>query len=306
MNRTVRTRRWKPNLVTILICVLALVSTSIGLYPSTAAWLSSYQQSLIVKSSTANLDDLDPSVEEQLKMAHAYNDALIAGVQLESGANVPTGFAQGVGEFSYRDVLNTNAAGVMGRIRIDKINVDLPIYHGTAHETLLKGAGHLEGSHLPVGGEGTRTVITAHRGLVNATMFTHLDKVEAGDRFQIVVLGEVLTYEVRTVEVIQPEDTDTLRAVPGKDLATLITCTPLGINTHRIVVTGERVTPTPMDDIEKATQDPTIPGFPWWAAIAAAVLLAVIAYLIHNGFVDARRANRDAERATRLMADQAA
>lgn len=295
---TLRKRpRWKPGGLSVIICVLALVGSAVGIYPFAAAWLSSYQQSLVIQSSTGSLDDIDPGVDEQLRMAHAYNDALVAGVALESGAAVPTGYAEGVGGFTYRDVLNANEEGVMGRVKIDKIDVDLPIYHGTDHETLKKGAGHLEGSHLPVGGEGTRTVVTAHRGLATSTLFTNLDEVEAGDRFTITVLGEVLTYEVREKKVIDPDDTDTLRAEAGRDLATLITCTPLGVNTHRIVVTGERVTPTPIRDIEEAHADPTVPGFPWWALIAAGLLITITAYFIHTGFADARTARRRAERA---------
>lgn len=283
-----RRRRWRPGLLSIAICVIALVGSGVGLYPSTAAWLSSYQQSLIIKGINANLDDVSPSVDEQLQMAHAYNEALVAGVALESGASVPTGYGEGVGEFTYRDVLNANQSGVMGRVTIDAIDVDLPIYHGTDHETLLKGAGHLEGSHLPVGGEGTRTVITAHRGLASSTLFTDLDRIDVGDRFTVTVLGEVLTYEVRETRVVEPDDTDTLRSEPGRDLTTLITCTPLGINSHRILVTGERVLPTPVGDLAAANADPSIPGFPWWALIGAALLIAITTYFIRSGFVDAR------------------
>ena len=283
-----RRRRWKPGLLSIAICVIALVGSAIGLYPSTAAWLSSYQQSLVIKKIIANPDAITPSAEEQLRMARAYNDALVAGVALESGASVPTGYGEGVGQFTYRDVLNADQSGVMGRVKIDAIDVDLPIYHGTDHDTLLKGAGHLEGSHLPVGGAGTRSVVTAHRGLASSTLFTNLDRVEVGDRFTMTVLGEVLTYEVRETRVIAPDDTGTLRAEPGRDLATLITCTPLGINSHRIIVTGERVTPTPIADIEAANADPSIPGFPWWAVIGAALLLSITTYFIRSGFVDAR------------------
>ncbi|MGP6170814.1 class C sortase [Microbacterium sp. A204] len=284
--------RWKPSGLSVIICVLALAGSVVGLYPATAAWLSSYQQSLIVKNSTASLDSLNPGTEEQMRMAHAYNDALVAGVALEAGTTVPSGYAQGVGGFTYRDVLNATDEGVMGRVKIDSIDVDLPIYHGTDQRTLEKGAGHLEGSHLPVGGEGTRTVVTAHRGLASSTLFTNLDQVEVGDRFQLVTLGEVLTYEVREKKVIDPDDTDTLRPQADRDLATLITCTPLGINSHRIVITGERVTPTPIRDVEEARAVPVIPGFPWWAVIGAVLLISIIVYFIRTGFTDAQATRR--------------
>lgn len=285
-----RRRPWRPSWITWVICVLALLGSGVGLYPSTAAWISSYQQSLIIKDGMRDFDSLDPSAAEQLAMARAYNDALVAGVALESGAPVPTGFGEGAVEagFTYRDVLNANPEGLMSRVRIPGIGVDLPVYHGTDDATLLKGAGHLEGSHLPVGGVGTRSVITAHRGLASATMFNDLVDVQIGDRFTLNTLGEVLTYEVREIITIDPSDTAVVRPEQGRDLVTLITCTPLGINTHRIVVTGERVTPTPYGDIEAANSDPTLP-FPWWAVMAGGVVLLTGAYLTRSGFVDARR-----------------
>lgn len=288
MSRTQRPRRWRPSALSLSICLIALASSGVGIYPAAAAWLNSYQQSLVIMSTTEQLDELDPSAAQQLKMARAYNRALVAGVALRPGASVPVGYGAGAGGFTYRDVLNANGEGVMGRVTIDSIDVDLPIYHGTDEETLKLGAGHLEGSHLPVGGAGTRSVITAHRGLATATLFTHLDRVDRGDRFTVSVLGDVRTYEVRNIKVIDPDDTDTLRAVAGRDLVTLITCTPLGINSHRIVVTGERVTPTPARDLEASRAKPTVPGFPWWAVVGAVLLAAVLAYLVRSGFVDAR------------------
>ncbi|WP_344680349.1 class C sortase, partial [Leucobacter komagatae] len=124
-------------------------------------------------------------------------------------------------------------------------SIDLPVYHGTSDATLLKGVGHLQGTSLSMGGDGTRAVLTGHRGLANATMFTHLDQVKVGDTFSVDALGEVFTYRVFDYEVVNAHDTEEIRAVPGKDLMTLITCTPLGVHMHRIIVTGERVTPTP-------------------------------------------------------------
>lgn len=168
--------------------------------------------------------------------------SLLAGVELSPDSSIPVGTGQTVSEIRYRGVLNASADGVMGRVRIESIGVDLPIYHGTDPATLERGAGHLEGSHLPVGGESTRAVITAHRGLATSTLFTHLDRVDIGDRFQIIVLGEVLTYEVIETKVIDPSDSDSLLAEPGRDLVTLVTCTPLGINSHRMLVTGGYLT----------------------------------------------------------------
>ena len=293
-------RRWRPGWITIMICVMALAGTGVGLYPMTAAWFSAYNQAQILRDGLADLDGLDPSAADQLAMARAYNDALDSGVALESGATVPTGFGEGAGGFSYREVLNANAEGLMSRVQIPGIGVDLPVYHGTDDETLLKGAGHLEGSHLPVGGQGTHSVITAHRGLASATMFNDLVDVEVGDRFTLNTLGEVLTYEVREIEVIDPDDTSVLLADPDRDLVTLVTCTPLGVNSHRVVVTGERVEPTPIEDIEAANEDPGV-GFPWWAVIGGGLILLTGVYLWRSGFTDAQRAQARAGRQARAQ-----
>ena len=129
----------------------------------------------------------------------------------------------------------------MGSLEIPKISVNLPIYHGTDEEVLSTGIGHMEGTSLPIGGNNTRTILAGHRGLPNSKLFTRLDELEKGDYFFIHVLDEVLAYEVIDIEVIEPEDSGKLGVAPEKDLATLLTCTPYGLNTHRLIVTGERV-----------------------------------------------------------------
>ncbi|MGO1383657.1 MAG: class C sortase [Arachnia sp.] len=287
-----RAAKWRPSVLTIIVVVLAMVGLGTGLYPMTAAWLSSYNQSQIIEDYAHELEAVDPSIEEQLAQAEQYNSALSAGVVLESNANVPTGEGSMNDEsLQYDDILRANNTGLMGRIKIPDIGVDLPIYHGTSEAVLLRGAGHLEGSHFPLGGASTHSVITAHRGLANSTMFTNLNDVEVGDTFTTEVFGEVLTYRVNETRVIEPEDTDVLRAVPGEDLITLITCTPLGINSHRIIVTGERI-PTPTADVAAASSAPTIPGFPWWAVLGGAGVALSLAYLWRRGCVDAKLRNQ--------------
>lgn len=285
-----RVRTWRPGLFTILIAVLALGGLGAGLYPMTAQWVSSYNQSLIVDGYQAHLDDIDPSVAEQLAQAQAYNDALSAGeVLIERNGTRPVSDGAEAGKgFDYDSILSASDDGLMGRIRIPKIDVDLPIYHGTSDAVLARGAGHLEGSHFPIGGEGTRSVISAHRGLANAAMFTDLDRVEVGDIFTVAVFDEVLTYQVITTEVIAPEDSGTLRPVVGEDLVTLITCTPLGINTHRILVTGERITPTPITEIAAVEAPTELPGFAWWAVWLGVGIVAITVYVVAQGFRDAR------------------
>ncbi|WP_433676524.1 class C sortase [Microbacterium gorillae] len=288
-------RSWRPSVVTWLLAVLILGGSGLFLYPSTAQWFTSYNQSQVIGNVAELVEDSNPSAAEQLRQAAAYNAALTAGVQVKANSNVPVGNGTLTdGSFDYPSILSMNAQGLMARVKIPAIDVDLPIYHGTSDAVLLEGVGHLEGSSLPIGGPDTHAVLTAHRGLADAAMFTNLDRVKVGDTFTIEVFGEVLTYRVRETKVVAPEDTDALRAVPGEDLVTLVTCTPLGINTHRILVTGERITPTPIEDIAAAGQAPDIPGFPWWAVGVLAAILVAAGYVWWSGFNDARVRMRQA------------
>ena len=180
-------------------------------------------------------DDLEK--KEAMSQAEKYNRMLYQS----EGKIIDTSFANVLCSESYQSILNLDGNGVMGSIEIPKINVNLPIYHGTSNDVLGAGVGHMEGSSFPVGGENTRTVLAGHRGLPNSKLFTRLDELERGDFFFIKVLDEVLAYEVIDIEVIEPEDISKLEIIPEKDLATLLTCTPYGLNTHRLIVTGERV-----------------------------------------------------------------
>ena len=279
------TRRWRLSVFSLIPAVLALAGMSIFSYPTVAAWVSQYNQSQVVSDYQAQIDRAVPGAAEQLAAAHAYNDALSMGALLEANTNVPTGAGtSGDESLDYNSILSANAAGLMARLRIPGIDLDLPIYHGTSDAVLLAGLGHLQGTSLPVGGEGTRSVITGHRGLAEATMFTHLDKVAIGDTFTIEVFGEVLSYRVVERKVVEPNETEALRAEPGRDLVTLVTCTPLGINTHRILVTGERITPTPAEDLNAAGSAPDVPHFPWWALWLTGGTLLIALYLWRAGY----------------------
>lgn len=141
----------------------------------------------------------------------------------------------------YDDILNVSGTGIIGYVTIDRIKTELPIYHGTSEGVLQIGVGHLEGSSFPVGGVGTHTVLSAHRGLPSAKLFSNLDEMEEGDTFQITVLNRVLTYQVDQIHIVEPGDLDDLQVDPEKDYCTLMTCTPYGINTHRLLVRGVRV-----------------------------------------------------------------
>ena len=266
--------RWRLPKGALAIAALALVGALVFFYPSTAAWLSQYDQSKVVVGLGDASEQTVPAYRnEALAAAHAYNDQLVTGAMLAANTRKPV--AEGGAssdEALYESLLRGDAQGAMGRLRIDAIDVDLPIYHGTSDETLAKGVGHLQGTSLPVGGPSTHSVLTAHRGLAEATLFDRLDELRIGDTFRIEVFGEVLSYRIIETKVVDPSDTESLFPRYEKDLVTLVTCTPLGINSHRILVTAERITPTPIADLQSAGTSPDIPGVPWWAVgLASAV-----------------------------------
>lgn len=283
-----KTPRWRPSLLTWVIATLAVGGAAAFLYPSLMSWLTQYDQSKIVMQQELVSTTSKPTADEQLAKAYEYNSELSAGAVLGENANKPSSDSQEVDGFNYNDMLKASNSGMMARLRIQKIGVDLPVYHGTDDDTLNRGAGHLEGSSLPVGGESTHSVITAHRGLASARMFTDLDRININDTFVIEVFGEVLTYQVFDKQVVEPTDSSSLVTHAGQDIVTLVTCTPLGVNSHRILVTGKRVTPTPIADIKQAGQTPNVPGFPWWALWGGLVTVGAAAYLWRAGLGDAR------------------
>lgn len=285
-------RSWHLPIAALIVAICAWLGMLVAIYPTVASWFSQYDQSQVLDnySSEATSSSLVPSVAEQLTEAKEYNAALSSGALLEANERLPTGEGTSTDtSLDYNSLLKVDATGVMGRIKIPSIDVDLPIYHGTSDATLLKGVGHLEGTSLPIGGEGTHAVLTGHRGLANATMFTNLDKVKVGDTFTIEVLDQVLTYQVIETKVVDPEDTASLLPQEGKDLVTLVTCTPLGINSQRILVTGERITPTPDKDVEDAGKTPDIPGFPWWSLLIAGGTLVAGVYVWRAGYPAKKR-----------------
>ncbi|MFV9424140.1 MULTISPECIES: class C sortase [Microbacterium] len=297
--RRARRRRWHLPWGTVVFALVAFVGVLLLMYPTVASWWTQYNQSRLIVSVETDLGATTRSTRsEALSEAHSYNAALVGGALIEAGARVPTGSGAHAPGFVYDDLLRASADGVMARLRIPAIDVDLPIYHGTSDAILDKGVGHLEGTSLPVGGADQHSVLTAHRGLAGATLFDDLDQVVVGDTFTLEVFGEVLTYRVRDTRVVLPEETEALLPQAGEDLVTLVTCTPLGINTHRILVTGERVTPTPQADVDAAGQVPDIPGFPWWAVVIPASFGALCVLVYAAGRPPStRRVNRPDRRA---------
>lgn len=218
-------------------------------------------------------------IREELQKAAAYNAGLAS-----TGATLADAFqAVESKDKSYDSLLNLQGDGVMGVIEIPKLLLSLPVYHGTSEQVLQKGAGHLKGSSLPTGGADTHTCISAHRGLPDKEMFTNLDQLEEGDCFFIKIMGETLCYRIYQIETVKPDNTDSLSIVPGKDLATLITCTPYGLNTHRLYLHGERI---PYEDVTENGKEAGTAGLLqmlrkyWWIPVTA-LLLVWMVYLLY-------------------------
>lgn len=225
----------------LVICIIFLAGLSLLLYPFVAnQWnnyrqkqlISGYEQAVSEKEAAEGID-----YDAERKKAEDYNEALLPCVLPDSFALAESSGVDPV----YMNTLNIAGDEMMGSVEIPKINIKIPIYHTTEEDVLNKGAGHLEGSSLPVGGANTHAVISAHRGLPSASLFTDLDQMKVGDHFLLHVLDETLCYEVDKISVVKPEDTTALAVEDGQDLVTLLTCTPYGVNTERLLVRGHRV-----------------------------------------------------------------
>ena len=267
-----------------VIGAICILGAALLMFPTVAAWFSQYEQSQRIDDYRADVSDLGvETLHDFVRQARDYNRSLTGGgADIAAGERLPIA-DQPEQSGDYAALLRADADGLMARLKIPAITVDLPIYHGTDAAVLEHGVGHLEGTALPVGGSSTHSVLTAHRGLATAELFTHLDLVEVDDTFTIEVFGEVNTYRVIETQVVDPSDTQSLQPRSGEDLVTLVTCTPLGVNSHRILVTGERVVPTPAEDLADAGRKPEIPFFPWWILVASAVVIGVGLYIWLSG-----------------------
>lgn len=275
----------KARLINIALVVLLVVGVGLLLYPTVSDWWNSSRQTQAIVSYTQAVDETSAQRQESmLADARAYNEEL--------ADHVFNGTLDEQTKARYESLLDVTGTGIMGYVEIPSLSCALPIYHGTDEGVLRVAVGHLEWTSLPVGGPGTHSAISGHRGLPSAKLFTNLDKLVEGDTFELHVLGETLVYEVDQIRIVEPTDITELAAQEGQDLCTLVTCTPYGINTHRLLVRGHRVdaagyTAVPADAVRvDATQ----------VAVAVAVPLAVVvvaALLIG----DARRRTRHAAKA---------
>ena len=227
-------KKKKSVVTTIVIILILLVGVGIMVYPTFSDWWNSFHQSRAIASYAAVVDEMDPAVvEAMLDEAYEYNKRLL------KKANRYVLSEEEMEE--YNSILDPSGTGVMGYIQIKSIGVNLPIYHGTEESVLQIAIGHIPGTSLPVGGESTHSALSGHRGLPSAKLFSDLDKIQEGDTFTVTVLNKTITYEVDQIEIVLPEDTSLLNIVAGEDYCTLITCTPYGINTHRLMVRGKRI-----------------------------------------------------------------
>ena len=278
--------------------LIATIGIAVLVYPTAASWFSAWSHDTAVDGYVQSVEQVpDEAITQLLESAQKYNENLPTGPLRDPYALGADGQQTAIGEgaAAYFDTLVTDGSDAMARVRIPKIHVDLPIFHGTDEETLARGIGHLYGSSLPVGGPGTHSVLTGHNGFVQATLFDDIDELVEGDVIVVTTLGEDLYYEVDQTTTVKPDDTDALRRVPGKDYLTLVTCTPTGVNTHRLLVRAERIDAPDGDSAVTTLEDTTDPaGFPWWALLVVGVPAATFFLISPRG----RR--RPARRSTHL------
>lgn len=268
-------KKGKITIKDIIRLIVLLVAFAVLLYPTYSSYLNEKNSSKVVSNydeESVKLSKADK--EKMLEDAREYNQEMLGNIDLIDP------FSQTNTEIDerYESLLNVDGSGMMGYVRIPKINVELPIYHGTSESVLQAGVGHFWGTSLPIGGESTHTVLTGHRGLPTKTLFTNMDKMEVGDVFYIKVLDETLAYEVDQILTVLPEDTEALSIVPGEDYATLVTCTPFAINTHRLLVRGHRI---PYEEANEKEPDENIkPELSFTAKVLIATIIVIFIGLI--------------------------
>ena len=238
----------KKYLSTIILFLVLIIGLSLVLYPTFADWWNSFHQSKAVASYVEQVSNMDDEKYQEIwSAAWEYNRSLL---------DRPNSYLLSEEQQEeYRALLNIGGYGVMGYIEIPKLDVVLPLYHGTEESVLQVAIGHLDWTSLPVGGESSHCVVSGHRGLPSARLFTDLDKMEVGDTFMLRVLDEVLTYEVDQIRIVEPHVTEDLLIVEGQDLVTLVTCTPYGINSHRMLVRGHRIETQEEKVVRRVTSD---------------------------------------------------
>ena len=265
------TRRMYHWSTPVLLQLLAMIGIGALLYASAADWFSRLNHNAEVSGYVEAVERLpDADRLSALNIARDYNSHMPQGVLRDPFSQTASDDADAAAYAAYEQVLTVSDNGVIGELRYPRLGIGLPVYHGTSDAVISKGVGHLYGSSLPVGGPSTHSVLTAHSGLVHASLFTPLPEAQIGDNFEITVLGETHHYRVDQIETVAPDHTGALRIVPGSDYVTLITCTPIGINSHRVLVRGERIPSPAAAGRQVIAGDGRTAGFPWWAVGFAA------------------------------------
>ena len=249
-----------------------LVGICILLYPAFSNYWNSKTQSRVIVDYESVLEKLEPEDYSAIfQTAYDYNEALHAvAFPLRDYAQVP----------GYHDALKIEGTSIIGYVKIDKIGVELPVYHGTSDQVLNRGVGHLQGTSLPVGGESTHSVMSAHRGLPSAKLFTDLDRLEIGDTFYFTILDRTFTYEVDQIRIVEPHDVSLIEAEPGKDYCTLLTCTPYGINTQRILVRGHQIDETMKRNIYIANEAYRVDSLIVMPIVALPIIAVLMIYVM--------------------------
>lgn len=261
----------------VTMMVVAAIGLGLVLYPQAADWFSSISHNNQLSGYAQEVEQLEPSARTKvLDRAREYNSRIPAG-QLRDpySAHAPAPALEGQLR-DYQSQLNVANDEVIGRFRYPSLNIDLPIFHGTSDDVLAKGVGHLYGSSLPVGGPGTHSVLTSHSGIPNAELFNPLHSAKTGDIFSTEVMDHTFLYKVDRIEVVKPDDISSLKIIPGQDSVTLVTCTPIGVNSHRLLVHASRIADIPKDAPEQKTlagRQSNI-GFPFWVVYFIGGLLA--------------------------------
>lgn len=262
----------KNTIIIICFILVILLGAGAAAYPLIASINNERTQSLVQTEYEEKLQQLDTSeIDAALAAAREYNKT-ISTVQIEDVDKIKADLPP------YEDLLNLANNGIMGYIEIPTINIDLPIYHGTTGAAMEKGAGHMEGTSLPVGGVGTHAVISAHSGMASAKLFTDLDKLKLGDVFFVTVCNEKLAYEVDNIAVVEPTDIDLIRIDTQQDYVTLLTCTPYGVNTHRLLVRGHRVKMAE-EDIAEVEEKAEPAASTWIEKYEQGILIGVAIFL---------------------------
>jgi len=268
-------RNEMSKIISLLIVVILLSAAGMFLYPTLSDQYNRFQNARRISDYERVAENLNPEEnQEMLAQARAYNETLKQTEIRDAFTDAETS-----SDAQYRALLDPNGDGIMGYIEIPKIGVRLPIYHSTDDYGLQRGVGHMEGTALPVGGTSTHCGLAGHRALPSARLFTDLDQLVRGDLIYICVLGEVLMYQVDQISVVLPHELDYMAVEEGADLVTLVTCTPYGLNTHRLLVRGRRVT---MDDVvsELALRDAVERAEPWQGVLICAIPFAVAGTLL--------------------------